>query len=229
MKKPITPLQQLALPASRWTAYVIAGAATTGIAVPAAEAAVHYSGPVNTVFNRESQAATFPLSAGVSLAFRFEGSADHYYDAASFKVSGAQVSQKVRGRQLGPLSFAARLRFGAVVPKGPFFTPLTGRYANFGQYYSSGNWATAGVGYLGFEFNNGNGKQYGWARVRTKGKPAYTFIVEDYGWADPGESITAGQTTDSPGANLPAMGSLGALALGAAGLVSWRRSRSVFR
>ncbi len=51
------------------------------------------------------------------------------------------------------------------------------------------------------------------------GLPANSFTLVDYAFADSGERINAGQTTESvPDAG----GSLGLLALGCAGLLVWR-------
>jgi MYXO-CTERM domain-containing protein len=51
------------------------------------------------------------------------------------------------------------------------------------------------------------------------------FKLVDYAYADPGESIKAGQTSSDEQA--PDEGSLGWLALGAVGLFAWRKSRSL--
>ncbi|MBA3650720.1 MAG: hypothetical protein H0W66_04365, partial [Chthoniobacterales bacterium] len=76
-----------------------------------------------------------------------------------------------------------------------------------------------------FRFDNGAGTQYGWARVRMGGQNTnFAFTVLDYAWADPGEKIRPGQTSSSTG-NAPVEGSLGVLALGAAGLTVWRQRR----
>lgn len=112
------------------------------------------------------------------------------------------------------------------VSAGRFFPARTNRYAYFSTYHGQGFWSQAGVGFVGFEFNNGGGKQYGWARVRTRGPPSYAFVVEDYAWGDPGDAILAGQTESEPAAQVPASGSLGMLALGGAGIAAWRRARS---
>jgi MYXO-CTERM domain-containing protein len=49
------------------------------------------------------------------------------------------------------------------------------------------------------------------------------FWLVDYAYADPGESIRAGQTSSN---DAPELESLGGLALGAAGLLAWRKRRS---
>ena len=85
-----------------------------------------------------------------------------------------------------------------------------------------------GIGFIGFRFNNGAGVQYGWARIKMKGGgPAQHFILLDYAYADPGERLTAGQTSEGilSDEQAPDQGSLGGLALGAVGLLAWRKSR----
>jgi hypothetical protein len=95
-------------------------------------------------------------------------------------------------------------------------------------------WNDRGPGCVGFRFNNGAGIQYGWVRVKMYGPPEHGFEVVSYAYADPGEPIRAGQTSsheqvpdqDSTDEQAPDEGSLGGLALGAVGLMAWRKSRS---
>ena len=62
----------------------------------------------------------------------------------------------------------------------------------------------------------------------------FAFKVLDFAYGDPGEPITAGQgiprgsegDQDISDDQLPGEGSLGGLALGAVGLLAWRKSRS---
>jgi len=94
-----------------------------------------------------------------------------------------------------------------------------GAYGQFGDH---------GRGFIGFRFDGGAGTQYGWARVKMTGVPGIGFRVLDYAYADPGEPIRAGQTRtgempdEAQGVD---QGSLGFLALGAAGLLVGRKSR----
>jgi len=53
---------------------------------------------------------------------------------------------------------------------------------------------------------------------------ANAFKLIDYAYADPGEPIRAGQKSSDERA--PDQGSLGSLAVGAVGLLAWRKSRS---
>ena len=60
---------------------------------------------------------------------------------------------------------------------------------------------------------------------------ANAFKVIDYAYADPGEAIRAGEGIPRAGEDMsneqgPDEGSLGGLALGAVGLLAWRKSRS---
>ena len=77
-----------------------------------------------------------------------------------------------------------------------------------------------GFGLVGFKFNNGAGDRYGWVRVKMLGGLKNTFEVVDYAYGDPGDVVKAGQKTDH---SAPELESLGGLALGAAGLLAWRR------
>jgi hypothetical protein len=90
-------------------------------------------------------------------------------------------------------------------------------------FYGGGYFGEPGIGFIGFAFNNGSGKQYGWARVEMGGEEhKNNFKVLDYAYADPGEPIKAGQRSEEP---VSGMDSLGLLAAGAVGLQAWRRSR----
>jgi hypothetical protein len=87
------------------------------------------------------------------------------------------------------------------------------------------------VGYVGFRFNSGNGDQYGWARIAL-GETDHPVILKDYAYGDVGDSIAAGQKSsdamvpEESNEVVPEEGSVGGLALGAAGLLAWRKRRS---
>ncbi len=118
--------------------------------------------------------------------------------------------------------------FVAKLPYGLFISGLSSFFAKnstgtLARAYSYGPFRDPGEGYLAFQFNVGNGTQYGWARVETLDSEDISFndfIIRDYAYSDPGDSLFAGQTE-----NIPEPGSLGLLATGAAGLLAWRRRR----
>jgi MYXO-CTERM domain-containing protein len=62
---------------------------------------------------------------------------------------------------------------------------------------------------------------YGWVRVKMRGGPRNMFSVVDSAYGDPGEPVFADQTGANTSA--PELESLGGLALGAVGLLAWRR------
>src|SRR5438046_364156 len=113
------------------------------------------------------------------------------------------------------------------------FLPVTGN-PSFGVLisdWSDGAFSPIGGwprGFVGFRFNTGNGTQYGWARIETKdviinGRHHIRDNIKAYAWGDPGDIILTGQKSSS-GEMVDAVtdsGSIGLLALGAAGLVAW--------
>jgi hypothetical protein len=63
--------------------------------------------------------------------------------------------------------------------------------------------------------------------VKTSGEADYDFIVLDYAWGDPGETVETGQkTSGNTSRAVTKGGSLGLLATGAVGLKAWRHERS---
>jgi hypothetical protein len=98
-----------------------------------------------------------------------------------------------------------------------------GLYDGILEVGGRGQWADRGRGFIGFRWYNSAGFQYGWARI-TKTRLEDKIRLEDYAYADPGEPIRAGQKSSNE--MVPDEGSLGGLALGAAGLLAWRKSRS---
>jgi hypothetical protein len=205
--------------------YAVAGLATASGGAISAEAAIHYTDPPNVVL-RGYDSATFSLDGlGDRLVF---GHRDHIdrppaLYVAAFRIVGG-LSASVRREHIGgSFSFLNNLKEGSLVSQGYFGA---GSHFFTLAIYGGGEFMDPGIGYIGFAFNNGSGKQYGWARVQMQGgfplglKNA--FKVLDYAYADPGEPIEAGQTSDEP---VTGMGSLGLLATGAVGLQSWRQSR----
>jgi len=111
---------------------------------------------------------------------------------------------------------------------GNFIQQYPQRAGGFIVHYGNPHqWGIPGYGFIGFRFNNGAGVQYGWARIKMSGVPHYDFVLLDYAYADPGERLMAGQTLENTSSDeqAPDQGSLGGLALGAVGLLAWRKSR----
>ena len=95
-----------------------------------------------------------------------------------------------------------------------------------GRFEGAGEWQTEGINFIGFRFDHGAGKQYGWVRIHMLGEEnRYGFRVVDYAWADPGETLRTGQIQEGDAIG-GTEGSLGSLALGAAGLDAWRSRRA---
>ena len=219
----------------RWAAYAAAAAATGFAATHTAEATIHYSGLVNQKIDGNHSAIFHLDPAGGSFLARHR---NLYYGhpaggAAYFKPYGAQ-SASVIGTYCAPCRwvFPLKLDRGDTISAGPFTS--VNRYIDpilALDYMSSsfdsqlGHFLERGFGLVGFKFNNGAGDQYGWVRVKMMGGLKNTFEVVDYAYGDPGDVVLAGQKSDD---SAPALESLGGLALGAAGLLAWRRRKSPY-
>ena len=217
---------------SRWAAYAAAGAASALTCASSAEAEVHYSGKVHHVF-RADEDATFPLDGSVGLflahldlgngtfgaAFaQIEGGIGGYYGGWGIVARSNYVSNLSRGANLSGLHFVANCDASS---------SGTACYFESIAFGSNGDFKEPGVGFIGFKFDRGEGDQYGWARIKTSGVPHNRFILQDYAWADPGESLRTGQTHSAANAkSVPTSGSLALIALGGAGLMAWRKLRS---
>jgi hypothetical protein len=230
---------------SRWVAYATAGAATALTASHSAEAAIHY----------QVVTEKFPPYLDKEMWFQLDQPGDSihfqhvtYIPAALFNMRGIAAAA-FRGyygtwSHVYVAAFASKLSFGESIAAGHFtyggFPFFSGGFMAAGPGYGYGQWKSPGMGFVGFVFNNGAGPQFGWARVRTSrhfradGIGGYAFKVFDFAYGDPGERITAGQgipggreddqdISDDQG---PDEGSLGGLALGAVGLLAWRKNRS---
>lgn len=216
------------IPASRWLAYAGAGAATALTGATSADAEIHYSGRVDFSFRYDDdKSMKFELDQpGDSLVFKhatFNGAG-----AAYFKAIGLGVGSFLGTYSNFSYAYVFRLHNQSrYISHGPF-TRFAGSGYNFGIMADSnglGQWKKRGTDYVGFRFDNGSGLQYGWARVQMGGQNEnFAFTVLDYAYADPGEPIKTGQRSSSL-VNAVDEGSLGLLAVGAAGLALWRQRR----
>jgi len=224
METRLTRHQTAKVPHSRWLAYATATTATTLASSHSLEADIHYSGILNQWFPpRTNTSHKFPLDQhGDSLFFEHATNCN----VALFSINGI-VSAAFRG-SIGYSAYVSKLSRGQNIATCGFITGSPGYIAVSDSCLENSQWK-GGTGYIGFRFNNGAGIQYGWARVTIFAKHANAFRVEAYAYADPGEPLRAGQrsTGEAPSEERGVdQGSLGWLALGAVGLLAWRKGRS---
>jgi hypothetical protein len=228
-------INSLSISETRWLAYATAGIASAFGLSASAEAEIHYSGNVSIHLTGNAH-ASLPLSNGASLYFEniFRGTT--FLQDFYFLIKGV-ISASGRGHfHTGSFgrNFLSDVPRGENVSAGEFL-PVTGN-PSFGVLIS--NWSDGSFappefgriqGFVGFRFNTGNGTQYGWARVQTGSGNNHRIhdVIKDYAWADVGEDIRIGQTSSSGDMvhTVTDSGSVGLLALGAAGLVAWRKQR----
>ena len=207
---------------SRWLAYTTAGAATAFAAANSAEATIHYSGPIHQIF-RECDVASFRLDRpGDFIRLRHSSflvcsSSDN--GNAFFNVVGIAGASIAGFYHDCRYASASNLKMGQLISSRPFVPATSAGLAGHcpGQFLG-------GIGFIGFKFNNGSGSQYGWVRIEVKpgASHQYPFKLIDYAYGDVGDTIGAGQKS---GHDKPELESLGGLALGAIGLLAWRKSR----
>jgi len=147
---------------------------------------------------------------------------------------------------------AVALRAGSRIGPGRLFNGediLAAHYSHFGKGSSStnwdGQWGNGGKGlkdrYLGLKFFIHGKVHFGWARVTvTTSRKTFTATLTGYAYETiPNKSIIAGKTkgpddevggkqvnATSLAAPVPAPQTLGMLALGAPGVLLWRRKES---
>ncbi len=226
MKPRYAPLRKsVNITNSRWLAYATASAASALACAPPAEGTIHYSGLINQKFMIAlPDIATFQLDQPGDFIRLIHSTGTAYAGYNYFGVAGragASIAGFYTDKCPGNSAWASNLESGQLISRRPFVpaqSALLDIHGNCGQFIRGG------VGYIGFKFNSGSGDQYGWARIVT-GRPFYgTFILRDYAYGDVGDQVRAGDKGDEL---ITDQGSLGWLALGAAGLVSWRLRRRV--
>lgn len=221
----------------RWTGYAAAATAAGFVAAPAAEAEIHYSGLINQhVAGRHD--VTIPLDpAGASFV---AGHNNYVAGSSSFSAGGvafldftAAQSASIAGATgcSEDTVCASNLKRGDAISVRAF-APGLGvlAYDDYFNFWNSfGAFRYRGFGIAGFKFNNGAGVQYGWVRVKMMGPRRNNYSVFDFAYGDPGERVFAGQKSSSESTpsqkSAPSLESLGGLALGAAGLLAWRRQK----
>jgi len=213
---------------ARWVAYATAGAATAIAGVHSAEATIHYSGMINQVVNAASGASAvfhFNLTGGASFSpFHFR--VNSASGIAAMGIHGP-VSGMINGFQAG-YPYLSRLAAGVNPAAHGFVTPGNSAFFNgygtlaFRGGYGNDQWLAAGMGFIGLKFNTGAGTEYGWVRLDMAGGPDNHYTVVDYAWGDVGDTVLTGE-----GITVPDSGSsLALLAVGAVGLLAWRKQRA---
>jgi MYXO-CTERM domain-containing protein len=229
MKTHSRQTHSLKIPSSRWLAYAGAGAATALAGASPAEAEIHYSGRVDIAFPPdENKSVAFPLEQpGNSITFVHTVNGSMGAAADFFGANGLRSGAFVGSYPVFEYAYVLRIGQGnrnRYISEGPFVNGL-GTMIKGDRHSLRWRWHGEGTGFVGFRFDNGSGKQYGWARVHMDGADSnFSFTVADYAWADPGEPIKPGQTSSSS-METPDEGSLGLLAAGAAGVAFWRQRR----
>ena len=231
--KPIRQVKSLAIAEARWLAYATPGVASAFGLSATAEAEIHYSGDVSIKLTGNAQ-ASLPLSNGASLVFENKDPGSTFWQDFDFLISGA-ISGSARGRPYGfGRIFLSNLPARENVSAGRF-SSVAGNpdYGVLISNWSDGQFAPPEFGrirgFVGFRFNTGSGTQYGWARIQTRDDNNNHIhdVIKDYAWGDVGDSIRTGQKSSSGDMvdTVTDSGSVGLLALGAAGLVAWRKRR----
>ncbi|MGI9518647.1 MAG: PEP-CTERM sorting domain-containing protein [Pirellulaceae bacterium] len=217
----------------RWAGYAVAGAATAFSGNTAAEADIHYFPNVNKLvqddnyFDNDPDSESIALAGSARILFKHR----HFGEGAGAAFATASngtfnsIAKTFSSGGYGSGSGSSSDSFVANLPYGLFISGLSSFFSKgvpgtMAFAFYDGPFNGNGEGFLSFHFDVGNGTQYGWARVNTlnsEGVSFNDFVVVDYAYADPGVSLRVGQ--------IPEPGSLGLLATGAAGLLTWRRKR----
>jgi len=212
---------------SRWLAYTTAGMASAFAAANSAEATIHYSGPIKQIFKGCFRTASFQLDRPgdffhlrqvAFLVCTSSGSGSAFFNVAG--IAGASIAGFYN--DCFGVS-ASNLKRGQLISSRPFVPAQSNRsaeLARYGDFFCPGQFL-GGIGFIGFKFNNGSGDQYGWVRIQMQRHARFKLI--DYAYGDVGDTIGAGQKS---GHDKPELESLGGLALGALGLLAWRKSRA---
>ncbi|MEM7456898.1 MAG: PEP-CTERM sorting domain-containing protein [Planctomycetota bacterium] len=217
----------------RWAAYAAAGAAAALGSHSAAEADIFLSEPNVQLLDSAPGDGYFGLAYAASFgnpaaqlvflhAYSETGAGQGILTLQGSLSSAAPGSFAVSfvGATAGPYAYPSNLAYGQNISTLGFVSAGNRGDMAWGGGYSQSQWVDTD-GYFAFRFDVGNGTQYGWGQLTLdSGAPANIFTLNAIAFADPGQSLFVGETM------IPEPGSLGLLAMGAAGLVAWRRRRA---
>lgn len=197
------------------------------------EAAVVYSGVLNLVvadtttdgsgtgFNLPIGGGAFDLglahgvgSTNASTGYAFFG------DIFANAIPGVEVA----GFTAGAYNYAYNVIPNyniADIPSSAFLAAGAVGTLAFNGGYGNDQFLDAGEALMVFKFGSTN---YGWVRLDMSGSPLNSFTIVDFAYTTAGEELLSGSTDFVA---IPEPSSLGALALGAVGLMRWRGSRKV--
>ena len=213
--------------------YVLASGAMLGVPV-AAESATIYSGLMNITVNSSDATPYYVLDVDGNGVDDFQLDAIEQFNVSEVNATGLN-DNRVFTTGLG---FEALNLGGSTTLPGNLKTYQAGKLSRtyYGNSYNpvgtKGQWSPDGdPGYLVLMFDIDGNTHYGWAQVR-----AYTnsgnlgevwpssFTLVDWAWES-----TPGGSIHIPGAEIPEPSTLSLFALGAAGILAWRRRQKAVK
>jgi hypothetical protein len=239
-----TDHEQRTTPKQDWRLYAAAGAAALA-AAGSADAAIIYVDP--SVKPTAKLPGAAPYSAATKVPYTFKITPSHAVTAAlTIKRYIYRTGDRIHENRayanagVGLISHSGNAaKFAAGQKIGNTASQIFGR-AGLASNGFSGNGNPVGVGgyfadgqpgFAGFEMPASQGGGLGWIQLQVidRNNDGLPDEVEALSWAystAATESINAGQTTDG---SVPEPSALGLLALGSAGVLAWRRRRTVAR
>jgi len=222
--------EKSAVDPKRWSKYLMAGAAgaCSALGPQAAVDADITTVMVGTFLEDQNQGdgaftAFGPYTFGASGAsFTFQQAHNELGPDIGALVMVGQGNFQIAGNAVSVYFYPSNLAYGANVSSLGFNIGAGDRGdMAFGNGYANSQFLSAGPAYVAFRFDLGGGTQYGYAELIMNGAPDNRATFVQYSYGDVGERVTTGQMASA----IPEPSSLGALALGALGVATWRRRR----